>query len=203
MGYRKHMGLPCKVDGCEKSMASRGLCVGHFRKWHKAKVEGIGKCDSYVPDPVPLPFTDEEKLFNSIRKIDQNTGCWLGPWSPKLRYSSITLRGVRRLTHRAMYEVVVGPIPEGLELDHLCQTPRCVNPKHLQPVTSQENKNRAAAARQSCKHGHKYETGNFVLTSKGVRKCLICSRAADKQRSGSEERKKAKSDAYARKVGKL
>lgn len=41
--------------------------------------------------------------------------------------------------HRAMYEQVIGPIPEGMDLDHLCRQPRCINPDHLEPVTRAKN----------------------------------------------------------------
>lgn len=184
-------------------MGTRGLCATHFRKWHKSTVEGIGRCEGIHPDPVPLPYTVEDKLFNSIRRIDKETGCWYGPWSPKLRYSSIMLFGVRRIAHRAMYEVVVGPIPEGLELDHLCRNPRCVNPAHLEPVTGEENKRRAAAARTHCKYGHEFSEDNTARSKRGARVCLTCRRARDRDRAGTPQRLKAKRDSYARKVGKL
>lgn len=54
-------------------------------------------------------------------------------------YGLVHYEGKIRMAHRVIYELLVGPIPEGLQLDHLCQNGRCVNPEHLEPVTSKEN----------------------------------------------------------------
>lgn len=64
--------------------------------------------------------------------------------------------GTKRLeyTHRVVYESMVGPIPEGLTLDHLCRNPSCVNPAHLEPVTRADNIRRSHAARaRRCRDG--------------------------------------------------
>lgn len=84
--------------------------------------------------------------------IKQENGCWLWPGAPtnpklgdyrQMRVGSRT-DGTRRrvLAHVASYEALVGPIPAGLELDHLCRVHACVNPEHLEPVTHQENMRR-------------------------------------------------------------
>ncbi|MGZ6854085.1 MAG: HNH endonuclease [Mycobacteriaceae bacterium] len=85
---------------------------------------------------------------------------------------------------------MVGPIPRGLELDHLCRNRRCVNPDHLEPVSHRENCHRAelgvAAAdimrsRTHCPRGHKYDQSNTYRTPKGYRVCRTCHR--DRERS--------------------
>lgn len=83
--------------------------------------------------------------------------------------------------HRYAYELCVGPIPEGLDLDHLCRVRNCVNPAHLEPVTRQENLLRGDtvaarnAAKTHCPQGHEYSPENMYLT--GVwRRCATCSR---------------------------
>ena len=58
------------------------------------------------------------------------------------------------LVHRAAYELLVGPIPEGMLLDHLCRVRNCVNPDHLEPVTIAENTRRGFAVRSACQRGH-------------------------------------------------
>jgi hypothetical protein len=82
--------------------------------------------------------------------------------------------------HRASYELMIGPIPEGLELDHLCRVRRCVNPSHLEPVTHKENTLRgegpsAVHARKThCIHGHELAGENLYLSPKGTRYCRTC-----------------------------
>lgn len=78
------------------------------------------------------------------------------------------------LAHRWLYERWVGPIPAGLQLDHLCFTPSCVNPDHLEPVTQQENTKRAMARISHCPHGHEYTEENTRMY-RGARFCRTCS----------------------------
>lgn len=86
-----------------------------------------------------------------------------------------------RQAHRRAYELLVGPIPEGLQLDHLCKVPRCVNPDHLEPVTQQENMRRHYGERTHCKHGHALDAAN-AYEWKGKQFCRACNRAASRKR---------------------
>lgn len=76
-------------------------------------------------------------------KVSKTDSCWL--WQASLDGKGYgQINGGRTPTrmmraHRVAYELVIGPIPDGLDLDHLCRTPRCVNPDHLEPVTRREN----------------------------------------------------------------
>ena len=84
--------------------------------------------------------------------------------------------------HRWAYETFVGPIPEGMHIDHLCRTRACVNPDHLEPVTIRENLLRGdgPSAQHSkkthCPKGHEYAGDNLYVSPKGMRFCRRCGR---------------------------
>lgn len=78
--------------------------------------------------------------------VDPSTGCW--NWGGKLRCRGypglLAYKGKRAKAHRVFYMRAKGPIPEGMQLDHLCKNPKCVNPDHLEPVTGKENMRRSS-----------------------------------------------------------
>jgi len=87
--------------------------------------------------------------------------------------------------HRFSYEQSIGPIPPGLELDHLCRTPDCVHPLHVEPVTHRENCKRGLhtgvlkhhankRARTHCPKGHPFSGENLVIYEKNWRVCRTC-----------------------------
>lgn len=89
-----------------------------------------------------------ERFWSKVDKEDSD-GCWLwvGGYSggKNGRYGCFSIggrRGGMRPAHRVAYELLVGPIPEGMVLDHLCHNTRCVNPRHLEPVSQEENMGR-------------------------------------------------------------
>lgn len=79
--------------------------------------------------------------------------------------------------HRLFFEEYIGPIPDGLEIDHICQNKRCVNPEHLRAVTHQENlktRNHSGPAKKThCKRGHEFTVQN-TYWSKGYKNCRTC-----------------------------
>jgi len=83
------------------------------------------------------------------------------------------------LAHRASYEAFVGPIPAGLTLDHLCRTPLCVNPWHLEPVTHKENLARGRHPNREkveCRYGHPLDG-----TTRRQRYCRTCQQEANRK----------------------
>src|SRR5216683_4332976 len=114
--------------------------------------------------------------------------CWL--WTASVistGYGQIfTEAGKMMLAHRLSYELHVGPIPEGLELDHLCRIPRCVNPAHLEPVTHCENVRRGESAstrnvrKRHCPKGHPYKGANLMMRKEGTRRCRECARLSSR-----------------------
>lgn len=91
---------------------------------------------------------------------EPNTGCWLyvGIWDSANGYGKISWNGRHMMLHRVVYELIVGPIPDGRVLDHKCRVRACCNPDHLEPVTVRENTLRGAAVlfpkNKSCNFSH-------------------------------------------------
>lgn len=134
---------------------------------------------------------------NLEEKIVKTDSCWV--WDGAIQgagYGTAWDKRIRKikLAHRLVYELLVGPIPDGLTLDHLCRNRACVNPEHLEPVSMKENVLRgispsAQKARQVlCIRGHE-----LVATPKG-RRCFICVanyQASDRAREMARERNKS------------
>lgn len=127
----------------------------------------------------------DERLDNKIKvseeKLHNDTPCWewTGWLTPK-GYGQITRTKKTMLVHRYVYELAIGDIPKGLQLDHLCRNRKCCNPAHLEPVTPKENCMRGEgipainAAKTSCPHGHEYTAENTVRAKDGRRICRAC-----------------------------
>lgn len=108
------------------------------------------------------------------------TPCWIWQgYTEKTGYGRITVNKRRWRAHRWMYEQEVGPIPEGLTLDHLCGVRNCVNPDHLEPVTLVENSLRGGSPwarnrrKTHCLRGHEFTKEN-TFWSEGSRGCRLC-----------------------------
>jgi hypothetical protein len=127
-----------------------------------------------------------------MRRVDRDSsGCWLwaGPISERgYGYVSTGSRRTRnkgyKRAHRIAYLLFVGPIPDGLQLDHLCRVRHCVNPGHLEPVTREENQRRGLSGNLTthCPHGHGYTPENTRISRSGRRNCRACQRIRKKNR---------------------
>lgn len=111
---------------------------------------------------------------------EPNSGCWLWTgWHDRKDYGGVTIDKVSQQAHRASYEHYVGPIPEGLVVDHLCRNTACVNPQHLEAVTCKVNLNRGIhrnAIKTHCYKGHAFTPENTRVNAKGGRACRTCAR---------------------------
>ena len=123
-----------------------------------------------------------DRLLSKTRLVAG--GCWM--WQGYVRrdgYGWFWLRGRNVVAHRAAYQLCVGDIPHGLQLDHLCRNRACVNPDHLEPVTAQVNTLRSTALpainalKTHCPRGHPYVEDNLLKrSSRNSRECLTCIR---------------------------
>lgn len=136
---------------------------------------------------------------------EPNSGCWL--WMGSVGSHGYGQIGkipelATTVVHKLLYEKKFGPVPKGLELDHLCRIRSCVNPDHLEPVTRRENLRRGISpiARQmqqtECKNGHPLSGDNLVTyrTKYGIgRRCKIC---RDAWMLATDEHRKARMRQY-------
>lgn len=130
------------------------------------------------------PRIPVEQRIHDKYLVDGSTGCWT--WQATISgggYGYVTVDGRQRVAHRVMYELLVGEIPAGTELDHLCRNRSCVNPAHLEPVTHRVNVRRGVglAARNArathCGRGHAFDEANTRIRANGSRYCRACDRA--------------------------
>lgn len=142
--------------------------------------------------PTPLELHAQfPRFWSKVNFPDDLTQCWL--WQGGTNnsgYGSISIKGILSGTHRVSYELLVGPIPDGLVIDHLCRTRLCVNPNDMELVTKGENVLRgdSFAARNArkayCIHGHPFNKINthYLFTREGTtrRVCRACGRKRSK-----------------------
>ena len=154
-----------------------------------------------MPGPQPKPVM--EKFYAKVQKTES---CW--PWIGSvdrgtgygaMRVKCADGRWRKKWAHRLSYELHIGPIEDGREIDHLCRVRSCVNPSHLEMVTAQENIRRGessaakAARRDTCAHGHAYTAENTKLSRDGARQCRTCQRewqAKNRERVNESQRRR-------------
>lgn len=126
---------------------------------------------------------DTEYINRFERKVEFTDDCWewLG-WLDRYGYGGFWFRDRNDVAHRAAYELLVEPIPAGMEIDHLCRNRSCVNPDHLEVVTHGVNTLRGNSAsavnarRTHCPNGHEYTAENTYTSPQGKRRCRTCLR---------------------------
>lgn len=133
--------------------------------------------------------TPEERFWP---KVDKSGDCWL--WTAACTYAGYGQFGVayayQVFAHRFAWELEHGPIPDDMEIDHLCGTRNCVRVSHLDLVTRRINVHRAKnweggasfqRAKTHCRNGHPFDESNTAHLRNGSRACRICQRAATKK----------------------
>jgi hypothetical protein len=177
--------LACTLDECRKPLIARGMCGMHYRRW---RIHGD-------PRHVDVIRGDTEKAFWSHVEKGADGECWL--WTAaccKNGYGKIQVGGKTLRAHVWAYVHFVGPIPEGLQLDHVkaagCTNLNCVNfVRHLEPVTALENilRSNGVAAKNArkthCDRGHEFTPENIYWQGpkRNNRECLTCRRLLSPQ----------------------
>jgi hypothetical protein len=139
------------------------------------------------PGPKPTPMA--ERLLKRSYRTESGCLVWDGSVG-STGYGQLPTSHPKRsvVAHRAAYEAWIGPIPDGLQIDHLCRNRRCIEPTHLEAVTPRENllrssaPNAIAARRSTCKNGHEWTDATTYRTKKGSRVCRTCHRLYERAR---------------------
>lgn len=189
----------CVIESCEADVRGRGLCDYHYKQWKRM---GDDRPDLRTKQD----FTAEERFWAKVDKRGPDE-CWPYLGGPFTNYGLFyPPGGPAVMAHRFSFALVHGPIREGLHIDHTCHTNdlscaggptcphrRCMNPRHMEPVTLIENVARGRsvsavnASKTHCIHGHEFTPENTyrvvrVASGRVRRMCRACI-AESEQRS--------------------
>lgn len=174
----------CSISGCDRPVVGWDMCSPHYQRWEK-----YGDPLAHIPIRArKAPVA--ERFWPHVDTTGGPAACW--PWTGSRNaygYGSFATGKKSMLAHRQAYELVQGPIPQGMVLDHVCHTASCTvparqcphraccNPAHLAVVSPLDNnKRRNNPKRVSvCKKGHPLNaTNTYVHRKTGYRACRLC-----------------------------
>lgn len=183
----------CDVKGCDRTADTAGLCETHYARKRRTGTAGGASIQAQMPWPA-----------NLLGRLEvQSNGCvhFTGQIDRKGYGVASDGNGRKKRAHRLMYELMVGPIPDGRPLDHRCHNEdpdcpggvtclhrRCLNPGHLEPSTTKENLRRGKGPsginyrKTHCIRGHEFTDENTYVTKRGARSCRTCHREGELRR---------------------
>lgn len=135
--------MKCSISQCRNAAEKRGWCSAHYSRWKKTG-------DVQADVPLRPRFDLRAQVLGKVLRPSDPDGCWL--WSAAVLpngYGQVHAQRRTQLAHRVVFELMLGPIPTGMVLDHLCRNRNCVRPDHLDPITRAENTRRGFAARSA------------------------------------------------------
>lgn len=182
----------CTIDRCELPVFSRGWCQKHYNRWTR-------NGDPTLTVNPRQDMTWLERFFDQV-EITETCWLWRGPVDSRNGYGVFGRSQDGGSPHRFAYVTFVGPIADGLQVDHTCHNldlscrglggacphRRCCNPDHLEAVTASVNMQRIYADRTHCKHGHEFTPENTRVRfhsghGKIVSDCLTCAREQNRR----------------------
>lgn len=211
--WKTPRGDACSFPACERPVHARTLCAAHFQQRKKGQeLRPVAEPSVCIADECSTPTRFAElcrvhgermRLYGRLdklpepsvaerfwEKVHKTETCWL--WIGAISstgYGTISIDGRRQGAHRLSLALAGVEIPDGYDVDHLCRTPPCVNPNHLEPVTHAENMARAPfsgpdwqRAKTHCPQGHEYTPENTGFRkSHTARICLACKRERSRE----------------------
>ncbi|ORA77202.1 hypothetical protein BST28_18935 [Mycolicibacter kumamotonensis] len=129
------------MDGCTSKVKTHGWCGKHYERW---------RTTGTTADPVKTTYEDRFWSY-----VDKTKDCW--NWTrakSKAGYGIFTIERRQKPAHRLSYKFTRGPIPDGMQIDHICHNRACVNPEHLRLATNKQNMENPAGLRVDNTSGH-------------------------------------------------
>lgn len=139
-------------------------------------------------DPAARKAASRVNFYGPVSCLGTRCWVWTGAICGRTGYGNLRLDGKTVLAHRAVYHWLVGEIPIGRDIDHLCRCRSCVNPSHMEPVTERINTIRGEgptainARKTHCDYGHPFDDLNTYTDKRGRRYCKECEREKVRRR---------------------